>query len=126
MELPNPGEPPRRADSSQIRPPTGRGKEKADVAEQGESRVTEPKRPKDESARNGIVKLTAVSDNRPMGSLYRRHRFPPEIISHAVWLYDRFTLSLRDVEDLLAERGITATRSTSSFPQSFRATQCRS
>ena len=32
-----------------------------------------------------------------MGSLYRRHRFPPEIISHAVWLYHRFTLSFRDV-----------------------------
>ena len=41
-----------------------------------------------------------------MGSLYRRHRFPPEVISHAVWLYHRFTLSFRDVEDLLAERGI--------------------
>ena len=38
---------------------------------------------------------------------YHRHRFPPEIISHAVWLYHRFCLSLRDVEDLLAERGIT-------------------
>ena len=37
---------------------------------------------------------------------YRGHRFPPEIISHAVWLYYRFSLSLRDVEDLLAERGI--------------------
>jgi putative transposase len=33
-------------------------------------------------------------------------RFPPEIISHAVWLYYRFCLSFRDVEDLLAERGI--------------------
>ncbi len=41
-----------------------------------------------------------------MKSLYRGHRFPPEIISHAVWLYHRFTLSFRDVEDLLAERGI--------------------
>jgi putative transposase len=38
---------------------------------------------------------------------YRRHRFPPEVIGHAVWLYHRFGLSLRDVEDLLAERGIT-------------------
>ena len=38
---------------------------------------------------------------------YKGHRFPPEIISHAVWLYYRFTLSFRDVEDLLAERGIT-------------------
>ena len=37
---------------------------------------------------------------------YKGYRFPPEIISHAVWLYHRFTLSFRDVEDLLAERGI--------------------
>jgi transposase-like protein len=36
-----------------------------------------------------------------------RHRFPPEVIQHAVWLYARFTLSYRDVEELLAERGIT-------------------
>jgi putative transposase len=42
-----------------------------------------------------------------MESTYKGHRFPPEIISHAVWLYHRFTLSFRDVEDLLAERGIT-------------------
>jgi putative transposase len=39
-------------------------------------------------------------------ALYRRHRFPAEIISHAVWLYFRFNLSHRDVEELLAERGI--------------------
>ena len=38
---------------------------------------------------------------------YPRYRFPPAIISHAVWLYYRFTLSFRDVEDLLAQRGIT-------------------
>jgi putative transposase len=37
---------------------------------------------------------------------YARHQFPPAIIRHAVWLYLRFTLSYRDVEDLLAERGI--------------------
>src|SRR5215467_9674531 len=37
---------------------------------------------------------------------YCRHRFPPVIIQHAVWLYLRFTLSYRDVEDLLAERGL--------------------
>ena len=37
---------------------------------------------------------------------YSRHRFPPEIIRHAVWLYLRFTLSYRDVEELLAERGL--------------------
>ena len=40
---------------------------------------------------------------------YRGYRFPPAIISHAVWLYHRFGLSFRDVEDLLAERGITVT-----------------
>ena len=43
---------------------------------------------------------------------YRGYRFPPEIISHAVWLYHRFSLSFRDVEDLLAERGITVTYET--------------
>ena len=37
---------------------------------------------------------------------YRRHRFPAEIIQHAIWLYRRFTLSYRDVEELLAERGL--------------------
>ena len=37
---------------------------------------------------------------------FTRHRFPPDIIRHAVWLYARFTLSDRDVEDLLAERGL--------------------
>jgi transposase-like protein len=37
---------------------------------------------------------------------YARHRFPPAVIQHAVWLYLRFTLSFRDVEDLLAERGL--------------------
>ena len=39
-------------------------------------------------------------------TLYKRHRFPPEIIQYAVWLYHRFNLSHRDIEDLLAERGI--------------------
>jgi putative transposase len=37
---------------------------------------------------------------------YKRHRFPPDIISYAVWLYYRFNLSHRNIEDLLAERGI--------------------
>jgi putative transposase len=37
---------------------------------------------------------------------YRRHRFPPVVIQHAVWLYLRFTLSYRDVEELLADRGL--------------------
>jgi len=43
---------------------------------------------------------------------FKRHRFPPEIIQHAVWLYARFTLSFRDVEDLLAERGIDVSNET--------------
>ena len=41
---------------------------------------------------------------------YKRHRFPRDIISYAVWHYYRFNLSHRDIEDLLAERGITVSR----------------
>jgi hypothetical protein len=41
---------------------------------------------------------------------FARHQFPPDIIRHAVWLYVRFTLSFRDVEDLLAERGLDLSR----------------
>ena len=43
---------------------------------------------------------------------YRGYRFPPEIIQQAIWLYLRFTLSFRDVEDLLAERGIMVSYET--------------
>ena len=43
---------------------------------------------------------------------YRRHRFPPPIIQHAIWLFLRFTLSYRDVEDLLAERGLEVSYET--------------
>src|SRR5271157_2426471 len=43
---------------------------------------------------------------------YSGYRFPPEIIQRAIWLYLRFTLSLRDVEDLLAERGVAASYET--------------
>ena len=43
---------------------------------------------------------------------YRRHRFPAEIIRHAVWLYLRFTFSLRDIEELLAERGLDVSYET--------------
>src|SRR5579872_822001 len=43
---------------------------------------------------------------------YPRHRFPAEIISHAVWLYHVFSLSLRDVELILAERGIVVSYET--------------
>ena len=44
--------------------------------------------------------------------LYRRHRFPAEVISYTVWLYFRFPLSLRMVEELLAARGIVVSRET--------------
>ena len=43
---------------------------------------------------------------------FARHQFPPAIIRHAVWLYVRFTLSFRDVEDLLAERGLDVSYET--------------
>src|ERR671928_360626 len=60
---------------------------------------------------------------------YTGHRFPPEIISHAVWLYFRFPLSLRMVEEMLAARGIVVSHETvrqwaRKFGQSF-ATQIR-
>ncbi len=45
-------------------------------------------------------------------SPYKGHRFPQEIIAHAVWLYFRFSLSYRDVEELLAERGVILTYET--------------
>jgi putative transposase len=43
---------------------------------------------------------------------FARHQFPPDVIRHAVWLYLRFTLSYRDVEDMLAERGLDLTYET--------------
>jgi hypothetical protein len=49
------------------------------------------------------------NDRRP---LYHRHRFPPEVISYAVWLYFRFPLSLRMVEEMLAARSICVTYET--------------
>jgi putative transposase len=45
----------------------------------------------------------------PTPNLYKRHRFPAEIISHCVWLYFRFCLSYRDIEELMAERGVLLT-----------------
>ena len=55
---------------------------------------------------------------------YPRYRFPPAIISHAVWLYYRFTLSFRDVEDLLAHRGSPAR--TNPFGTGARSSPSRS
>ena len=45
-------------------------------------------------------------------ALYKRHRFPAEIISHCVWLYHRFCLSFRDVEELMFERGVVLSYET--------------
>jgi putative transposase len=45
----------------------------------------------------------------PTPNLYKRHRLPAEIISHSVWLYFRFCLSYRDVEELMIERGVLLT-----------------
>ena len=46
---------------------------------------------------------------------FARHQFPPAVIRHAVWLYMRFTLSYRDVEDLLAERGLDVSYETATM-----------
>ncbi len=48
----------------------------------------------------------------PRHPRYPRHRFPAEVISHAVWLYFRFPLSLRMVEEMLAARGIEVSHET--------------
>lgn len=45
-------------------------------------------------------------------SVYRGHRFPPTIIQLTVWKYGRFTLSLRDVEEILTERGLDVSYET--------------
>jgi putative transposase len=45
----------------------------------------------------------------PRTTLYKRHRFLAEMISHGIWLYFRFCLSYRDVEELMAERGVILT-----------------
>ena len=47
-----------------------------------------------------------------MRPTYRGYRLPPDIIAYAVWLYHRFTQSLRDIEDLLAERGVIVSYET--------------
>jgi len=62
-----------------------------------------------------MVKFTRVWQTGVMKTptpSYYRHRFPSEIISYAVWLYHRFCLSFREMEELLAERDITVTYET--------------
>jgi putative transposase len=55
-----------------------------------------------------------MCDNQGMKktNIYAGYRYPSQIISHAVWLYHRFTLSLCDIEELLAARGITVSYET--------------
>ncbi len=43
---------------------------------------------------------------------FKRHRFPPAFIRHSIWLYAKFTLSFRDVEEMLAERGLDISSET--------------
>lgn len=52
------------------------------------------------------------STTSTFASLYKRHRFPPQIISHCVWLYYRFSLSYRDVEEMMTARGVVLTYET--------------
>jgi hypothetical protein len=82
-------------------------------------RVAEP--PRTMSAARGIVRLIVQRGNQPyvrhtarmrIVSLYHRHRFPSEIISHCLWLYFRFSLSFRDVEELMSSRGVVLSYET--------------
>src|SRR5262249_19489768 len=58
---------------------------------------------------NSVGSQRQIGYDVGMASLcYRANRFPAEIIQHAIWLYVRFPLSYRDVEEVLAERGLTA------------------
>ena len=56
--------------------------------------------------------FAAYLTNATSVSPYHRHRFPAEIISHSVWLYFRFALSFRDVEEMLAMRGVVLSYET--------------
>ncbi len=58
----------------------------------------------------GLPLASVTKANR--SSIYHRHRFPPDVIAYAVWLYFRFPLSLRMVKDPLAERGIIVSHQT--------------
>lgn len=67
-----------------------------------------------------LLKASPVWPTRAMNTpatpnRYKHHRFPGEIISHGVWLYDRFYLGYRDVEELLFERGVIVTNPATTF-----------
>jgi transposase-like protein len=58
---------------------------------------------------SGFVWHTRPMNPSSIANLYKRHRFPAEMITHFVWLYFRFCLSYRDVEELMSERGVVLT-----------------
>ena len=72
----------------------------------------------------GFDKLTGLNRQNQAMNTYKRHRFPPDIISYTVWLYYRFNLSPSDIEDLRAEHGSSlayiAPRAWSSHSPLFR------
>ena len=75
-------------------------------------------------------RYAAIVERDVPAALYRRHRFPAEVIVHCVWLYHRFTVSLRDVEELMTERGVAVTYETigqwcRTFGPAFAAAQRR-
>src|SRR5918998_5922248 len=79
--------------------------------------------PRDVVAEHGLVDATP-------SSLYKGHRFPAEIISHCVWLYHRFPLSLRDVQEMMMARGVLVSYDTihqwcRKFGQTYANALCR-
>ena len=76
-------------------------------------------------------RYAAIVESDVPAALYRRHRFPAEVSAHCVWRYHRFTVSLRDVEELMAARGVAVTYETigqwcRTFGPAFAAAQRRS
>ena len=61
---------------------------------------------------NGSVAPLSTSSGADRHVSYKRHRFLPEVIRYAVWLYFRFALNSRDVEELMAERGVVVSYET--------------
>src|SRR5712671_2282523 len=61
---------------------------------------------------SSVPVMRHTSEMNASDSLYHRHRFPSEIISHCVWLYFRFSLSFRDVEELMSTRGVALSYET--------------
>lgn len=61
---------------------------------------------------NANTKFTYLFRMQTSTISFKHHRFPPQIVSHAVWLYLRFNLSLREMEEMLLERGIDVSYET--------------